>query len=66
MEFKVTKCVCYDMTFQELKEIMKKNDLKTIEELRKIKPVGTNCKLCVPYIKRMISTGETEFELILK
>lgn len=63
MKFEVTKCVCYDTTFEEMKDIMNKNNINTLEELRQIKPVALNCKLCVPYINKMIETGETKFEL---
>lgn len=65
-EFKVTKCICFDTTFEEMKEIMVANNIRTIDELRKIKTVASNCRLCVPYIERMIETGETSFEIILK
>ncbi len=64
MKFEVTKCVCYDTTFEEMKEIMEKNNIGTIDELRKIKPVALNCKLCLPYIIKMIETGKTKFEVI--
>lgn len=49
-----------------MKEIMKKHDLHTIDELRKVKTVSMNCRLCEPYIKKMIETGQTKFEVILK
>lgn len=49
-----------------MKKIMQENNLKTLEELREIKMVAVNCRLCVPYIKRMIGTGETEFDIILE
>jgi len=64
MKFEVTKCVCYDTTFEEMKEIMEKNNIGTIDELRKIKPVASNCKLCLPYINKMIETGKIKFEVI--
>lgn len=52
------------MTFGQMKKIMKEENIKNIEGLRKIKPVATNCKLCLPYINKMIETGQTEFDLI--
>jgi len=64
MKFLVNKCVCNDITFEEMKNIMKENNLKSIEELIKIKSVASNCKLCLPYIKKMIETGNTKFEII--
>lgn len=63
MEYEVTKCICYDTTFKEMKEIMEKNDLKTLRDLQQYIDVGLNCKLCVPYIEKMIETGRTGFSL---
>lgn len=46
-----------------MKEIMERHNLKTLKELQQYKTVGLNCKLCVPYIEKMIETGRTEFSL---
>ena len=64
-KYLITKCVCFDTTFQEMRSIMKKYGLKNIDQLRLKKEVGTNCKLCVPYIEEMIRTGKTEFHEII-
>ena len=66
MNYKITKCICFDTTFKEMQDIMLKNKINSIEELKKIKTISENCKLCLPYIKEMIRTGKTEFEEILK
>ncbi len=65
-KFTITKCICYDTSFEDMKKIMKDNNLSTLEELKKFKTVADNCKLCVPYIDRMINSGETKFEVILE
>lgn len=65
INFKITKCICYDTTFKEMRKIMRENNLRSIEELREFKPVALNCKLCLPYIKKMIRTGETEFTSLI-
>ncbi|MDZ4713784.1 MAG: (2Fe-2S)-binding protein [bacterium] len=65
-KYNITKCICYDTTFSEMKKIMQKHDLKTLDELKKVRMVASNCRLCLPYINRMIETGQTEFELILE
>lgn len=64
MKFEVTKCICFDMTFEEMKKIMYENNINSLVELKKIKTVASNCKLCIPYINKMIETGETKFEVI--
>lgn len=66
VKFNITKCICYDTTFSEMKIIIEKNKLNSLEELREFKQVAWNCKLCVPYINKMIETGETKFEVIME
>lgn len=63
-KYPVKKCICFDVTFLEMKNIMKEKGITTIEELKEIKELAGNCKICVPYIKKMIQTGKTEFEII--
>ena len=65
MKIHIDKCICFDTTFKEMKKLMQENNITTIEELRIIKPVSLNCKLCLPYIMEMIKTGKTEFNEII-
>ena len=37
-----------------------------IDELKKHKLVADNCRLCIPYIKKMIETGITKFDRIIE
>lgn len=53
----VTRCVCTDRTFAELKE----EGLMTLEAIQDRYGCGTYCTSCVPYLYEMIRTGETEF-----
>lgn len=64
-KYNILKCICYDTTFEQMKKIMKEKNINSIEELKEIKLVASNCKLCLPYIKKMIETGQTEFDIIL-
>jgi bacterioferritin-associated ferredoxin len=64
MKTEVTKCVCSEITFEEMKSLMDRNNLKTFEELSREIKVASNCRLCLPYIHRMIETGKTKFEII--
>lgn len=65
MKINIDRCICFNTTFKEMKNIMLENNIKTLEELKKIKPVSLNCKICLPYIMKMIETGKTEFSEIL-
>jgi hypothetical protein len=61
----VDRCICFNRTFSEMKEIAAKNNVKTITELKKYITFGENCKLCIPYVELMLKTGKTEFEPII-
>lgn len=58
----VDRCVCFNRTFSEIKEISDKYNIKTISELKKYITFGENCRLCIPYVELMLKTGKTEFE----
>lgn len=59
----VDRCICHKITFSEIKKIAEKNGYSTIEELQKANISSTNCKLCQPYIKKMLKSGKTSFSV---
>lgn len=63
-KYPVKKCVCFNVTFYEMKMLMKEKGITTLSELKEVKQLAENCKFCVPYIEQMISTGKTEFVII--
>ena len=62
----VTKCVCSDVSFSDMKKTADKYELKSIRELKEYIEFGNNCQFCYPYIERMLKTGETEFEPVIE
>jgi bacterioferritin-associated ferredoxin len=56
----VRRCVCFDTTFEALKEA----GVRSLEEAAERFGCGTNCGMCRPYIAEMIRTGETAFAVI--
>jgi bacterioferritin-associated ferredoxin len=58
----VTKCVCSDILFSEMKVTADKYDLRSVNELKEYVNIGENCQFCIPYIEKMLKTGETEFK----
>ncbi len=57
----VTRCVCFSKTFAELKALMQQRNLRTFEELKAAVMFGEQCKQCLPYVRKMVETGETAF-----
>ena len=60
----VTKCVCNDNLFSEMKTVSEKYELNSIAELKEYVIFAENCKFCLPYVELMLKTGRTEFEPI--
>lgn len=56
----IRQCVCFAVTF---KEILKAGP-STIEEIQAAYGCSTSCGLCLPYLQRMLETGETEFAIL--
>ena len=60
----VTRCVCFNKKFSELKKIARSRNITSLEELQKVVKFGLNCQRCHPYVKKMLESGETIFEVI--
>lgn len=54
----VNRCECINMTFAHIK---KKYD--TLEAAQDATGCGLECEGCLPYLKLMYASGETEFDL---
>ncbi|MEX1055537.1 MAG: (2Fe-2S)-binding protein [Rhodothermales bacterium] len=61
----IDRCVCFQVRFSELKKVALKTGAGTIEELQQEVDFGLRCKLCHPYVNRMLRTGETVFSEII-
>jgi hypothetical protein len=59
---RVDRCVCYDVSFAELQAIAE----RTVWALQQHHTFGRNCRLCLPYVRRMLRTGETVFHEVVE
>lgn len=57
----VSRCICHQITFKEIKSLADNQEIDTFEELQFLKISSTKCKLCEPYIREMFKTGKTSF-----
>lgn len=62
MKRNITRCVCHQRTFEELKAYCHECDIKTTEELVERRLCGCGCAMCLPYVQLMLQTGETAFK----
>lgn len=62
----VDRCVCFNVTFARLNAYVESHGgsgAVTLEQLQSRFHCGRGCELCVPYIQKMLRTGETSFPL---
>ena len=63
MAVKVDHCVCFDVTFYVLKAYADETGCD-LDGLTARFGCGRGCALCIPYIRKMLQTGRTSFELL--
>jgi len=66
---KITHCICHNISFAEIKALADEKHISDVETLlttlQQELPFGDNCQTCLPYIRRTLATGQTEFNEIL-
>ncbi|MDZ4700252.1 MAG: (2Fe-2S)-binding protein [Rhodothermales bacterium] len=62
MRICIDRCLCHGRTFGEIKKIAREAGDTTLETLQRRGVCGAGCGRCHPYVKRMLRTGETEFQ----
>lgn len=59
----VDRCICYDVSFAELRAIASKLDAD-LDTLSARTGCCTGCGMCKPYVQLMLETGRTSFPLL--
>lgn len=65
MSVYIDRCHCFQITFAELREAAAASGAASVEELQEEMPFGKQCRLCHPYVRRMLRTGETVFREVI-
>ena len=61
----IVRCYCFDTTFAALAEVADATGAETVPQLQACATFGQKCKLCHPYARRMLRTGQTVFHEIV-
>lgn len=59
----VTRCVCFQRSFRELKREAAAYGWTRVAQITRATGCGSGCGSCVPYLQRMLQTGETCFRV---
>jgi len=62
----IDRCFCFDRTFRELKTVADATGATSVEDIQAAVDFGHNCKLCHPYVRRMLRTGDVTFDTIVR
>lgn len=62
----INRCICSRVLFSDLKHEAETRGIDSLEELQAIREFGVNCRLCHPYVRRMLKDGTTEFNEIIQ
>ena len=60
----IDRCYCFQKTFAALKAVAEATGASGVEALQEHVEFGQQCKLCHPYVRRMLRTGTTVFHEI--
>ena len=61
----IDRCLCFGRTFAELAEVAEATGAETVAELQEHALFGRKCRLCHPYVRRMLRTGQTVFHEVV-
>ena len=61
----IERCYCFGKTFAHLKAVADVCGADSVEALQGCVTFGQQCRLCHPYVRRMLRTGETTFHEIV-
>lgn len=64
-DIRIDRCVCSGTSFEHLRETSRRVGAKSIPVLQEHAAFGQNCRLCLPYICRMLKTGTVVFSEII-
>ena len=61
----IDRCYCFKQTFAQLKAVAEARGAGSVEALQRHAVFGQQCRLCHPYVRRMLRTGQTAFHEII-
>jgi bacterioferritin-associated ferredoxin len=58
----IDRCICHEVPFEEALELAEAEGCETVEDLRERIDICGSCRMCLPYLRKALETGQTEFE----
>lgn len=65
-DVQIDRCYCYEVRFARLKRVVEETGAESVAALQEHVEFGKNCRLCHPYVRQMLRTGEVAFEEVIR
>ena len=62
---RIDRCYCFQHSFAALRDVAEATGARSVEALQGHAAFGERCRLCHPYVRRMLRTGQTVFSEIV-
>lgn len=63
---RIDRCYCSKKLFADLKKVADATGANSVPALQRHVSFGKNCRLCHPYVRRMLDTGQTVFHEVVE
>ena len=61
----IDRCVCFQVPFARLRAVADRSGARSVAALQQHALFGLRCRMCHPYVRRMLRTGEVVFHEIV-
>lgn len=62
----IDRCVCHETLFSDLKQAATDKGVSSFKALFEAEDFGRGCGMCRPYVQKMLETGQTEYDKVLR
>ena len=62
---RIDRCLCFGVPFATLADVAETTGAATVPELQRHVTFGRKCRLCHPYVRRTLRTGQTVFREVV-
>jgi bacterioferritin-associated ferredoxin len=56
----VDRCICTGVTFEAALAVARARSFDNVRDLRSASALGSGCGLCIPYMQRVLITGQAD------
>jgi len=58
----ISRCICHNRSFEAIKAYAEQHNIDTVKELQELNICSCGCRMCLPYVEKILETGKTSFK----